>query len=56
MKVKFRVLGDGGIVLIRRGERGIKLRTAKSVFSERSLKVVCFLQRSWYTCNNSSGL
>ena len=27
-----------------------RLRTARSVFSERSRKVACFLQSSWYTC------
>lgn len=28
--------------------------TAKSVFSDRSLKVGCFLHRSWYTCMQPS--
>ena len=35
--------------IVRNINRGMR-RTARSVFSERSLKVVCFLQRSWYTC------
>lgn len=30
------------------------LLTARSTFSERSLKVVCFLHRSWYTCSSSN--
>lgn len=37
-------------------QRCCRALTARSVFSDRSLKVGCFLHRSWYTCKGRNGM